>query len=79
MSKPLLFPRVLSKAMAIITLMYLLVAVVGYGTYGNLTESPILHNLPVGIFTNFANIVITIHVPMAAAVCTTDAANHDIT
>ena len=48
MSRPHEFPLVLTQAMQIITVMYLLVAIVGYGVYGHLTVSPILLNLSSG-------------------------------
>lgn len=51
MKNPRQFPSVLKKAMGVITVMYLMSAVVGYLTYGDTVESPILGNLPPGVLS----------------------------
>ncbi|KAJ3324057.1 Integrator complex subunit 3 [Boothiomyces sp. JEL0866] len=72
MAKPSSFKTVLTLGMITITTMYLAVGVVGYLTYGNLTVSPILLNLPPGIFLlmlgfskTFSLAIITFHVVFA--------------
>eukprot|EP00518_Triparma_eleuthera_P017592 CAMPEP_0197546008 /NCGR_PEP_ID=MMETSP1320-20131121/809_1 /TAXON_ID=91990 /ORGANISM="Bolidomonas sp., Strain RCC2347" /LENGTH=408 /DNA_ID=CAMNT_0043105555 /DNA_START=169 /DNA_END=1393 /DNA_ORIENTATION=+ len=46
MKQPHHFPRVLNKAFAVLVALYLVTAVAGYYTFGDLTFSPILCNLP---------------------------------
>ena len=46
MASPATFPKVLNYAYTGMLTMYLLVAVFGYYVFGNLTDSPILSNLP---------------------------------
>ena len=48
MRHPDQFPAVLRRAMGVITVMYLMSAIVGYTTYGNTVMSPVLENLPTG-------------------------------
>ncbi|KAI8929207.1 transmembrane amino acid transporter protein-domain-containing protein [Entophlyctis helioformis] len=71
MANPQAFPLVLSRAMSIITVMYMLTGAVAYGTYGDLTLSPILSNLPQGWVTTFSIIVITAHVLLACPLLVT--------
>ena len=65
MANPSAFPKVLSVAMAVITVMYLVTSVTAYGVYGDATLSPILLNLPKGGIQYTAQIVITAHVLLA--------------
>ncbi|KAJ3315441.1 hypothetical protein HDV04_002983 [Boothiomyces sp. JEL0838] len=65
MAKPASFKTVLTLGMISITTMYLAVGVVGYLTYGNLTVSPILLNLPPGFSKTFSLAIITFHVVFA--------------
>ncbi|KAJ3330746.1 hypothetical protein HDU76_004961 [Blyttiomyces sp. JEL0837] len=71
MRDPSKFPLVLSLSMGIISLMYLVTAVVGYAAYGDKTVSPILNNLPAGFASKFAIAVITAHVLLAIPVLVT--------
>ncbi|KAK5672990.1 hypothetical protein QVD99_000466 [Batrachochytrium dendrobatidis] len=71
MAKPQAFPTVLSRAMSIITGMYLLTSVVGYAAFGNLTKSPILDNLPHGWTTTASIVIITAHVLLACPLLVT--------
>ncbi|KAJ3276566.1 hypothetical protein HDV01_004099 [Terramyces sp. JEL0728] len=65
MAKPASFKTVLTLGMILITFMYLAVGIVGYLTYGNLTVSPILLNLPPGFSKTFGLAIITFHVVFA--------------
>ncbi|KAJ3379508.1 hypothetical protein HDU84_006611 [Entophlyctis sp. JEL0112] len=71
MAEPHKFRMVLSLSMVIISVMYLITAILGYAAYGNLTESPILNNLPKGLVSNFSVFVITAHVLFAIPVLIT--------
>ncbi|KAI9206867.1 transmembrane amino acid transporter protein-domain-containing protein [Polychytrium aggregatum] len=71
MREPEKFPRVLTLAMSVITAMYIVTGAVGYLTYGNLTVSPILNNLPKGFLSTFAIAVISAHVLLACPVMLT--------
>ncbi|KAH6561419.1 hypothetical protein BASA62_009856 [Batrachochytrium salamandrivorans] len=71
MATPQAFPAVLSRAMSIITGMYLLTAVIGYAAFGNLTLSPILDNLPHGWATTASVVIITAHVLLACPLLVT--------
>ena len=48
MEKPAMFPKVLNKAFATLVALYLVTATAGYYTFGDITFSPILCNLPRG-------------------------------
>ncbi|KAJ3249123.1 hypothetical protein HDU78_007085 [Chytriomyces hyalinus] len=65
MANPQQFSTVLSMSMVIISVMYLVTAILGYGAYGNLTTSPILNNLPAGFISRFSMFIITAHVLFA--------------
>ncbi|KAI8616794.1 transmembrane amino acid transporter protein-domain-containing protein [Chytriomyces sp. MP71] len=71
MAHPQQFPLVLSMSMIIISIMYLVTAILGYASYGNLTDSPILNNLPPGLASNFAVFLITVHVLFAIPILLT--------
>ncbi|KAI9348790.1 transmembrane amino acid transporter protein-domain-containing protein [Zopfochytrium polystomum] len=71
MKDPQKFPRVLAISMSVISLMYIITAVVGYAAYGNATVSPILNNLPAGFVASFSIAVITAHVLAAIPVLIT--------
>ncbi|KAI9333568.1 transmembrane amino acid transporter protein-domain-containing protein [Obelidium mucronatum] len=71
MAEPEKFHTVLSLSMIIISAMYLITAVVGYAAYGNLTDSPILNNLPPGLIANSAVFLITAHILFAIPVLVT--------
>ncbi|KAJ3294365.1 hypothetical protein HDU79_011137 [Rhizoclosmatium sp. JEL0117] len=71
MAEPKKFRMVLSLSMVIISAMYLVTAIVGYAAYGNLTDSPILNNLPPGIIANSAVFLITAHILFAIPVLVT--------
>ncbi|KAJ3086416.1 hypothetical protein HK102_013179, partial [Quaeritorhiza haematococci] len=71
MTTPQAFPTVLSSAMIVITVMYLATGVVGYGTYGDRAVSPILQNLPPGLASTVATILITAHVILACPLLVT--------
>jgi amino acid permease len=65
MAKKQDFGKVLTLSTMGITIMYLLVGIVGYYVYGNLSVSPILFNLPNGFFKTFGIAIITFHVVFA--------------
>ncbi|KAJ3131401.1 hypothetical protein HK100_006395 [Physocladia obscura] len=71
MAEPKKFRIVLSLSMTIISVMYLVTAIIGYAAYGNTTDSPILNNLPPGFISNFSIFVITAHVMLAIPVLVT--------
>ncbi|KAJ3025793.1 UNVERIFIED_CONTAM: hypothetical protein HDU68_006669 [Siphonaria sp. JEL0065] len=71
MADPQQFHTVLSLSMVIISVMYLVTAILGYAAYGNLTDSPILNNLPKGFISQFSIFVITLHVLLAIPVVVT--------
>ncbi|KAJ3104819.1 hypothetical protein HK100_003999 [Physocladia obscura] len=71
MADPKKFHVVLSISMVVISVMYLITAILGYAAYGNLTDSPILNNLPKGTIANFSIFVITAHVLLAIPVVVT--------
>ncbi|KAJ3113317.1 hypothetical protein HK100_002023, partial [Physocladia obscura] len=71
MAEPKKFHLVLSLSMVVISVMYLITAILGYAAYGNLTDSPILNNLPKGTIANFSIFVITAHVLLAIPVVVT--------
>ncbi|KAK9721720.1 hypothetical protein K7432_003225 [Basidiobolus ranarum] len=74
MRNPRAWPKVLFSAMATCCVMYIVIGVVGYRVYGNLTVSPILLNLPTGFATTLATILITLHVIVAAPIYLTSCA-----
>jgi amino acid permease len=61
----------LKLATLIISGMYLLSAFIGYATYGDNVQSPILLNLPHGILTTLGSMVVTIHVLLACPLLVT--------
>jgi len=65
------FPSVLSKAIAIISALYVSISVAGYATFGQSTQSPILDNLPAGPIAVVAIIMITAHVLLACPILLT--------
>ena len=71
MKIPSKFPKVLRKAMIIITLMYLISSITGYAVYGNDVQSPITESLPKGLINTICKIVVTIHVLLACPVLMT--------
>lgn len=62
MAKPQDFHKVLRYSIILITIMYLLIGITGYMTYGNLAISPILYNLPHGLPKTLGLAIITFHV-----------------
>ncbi|KAJ1949053.1 hypothetical protein FBU59_001317 [Linderina macrospora] len=71
MESPKLWSRTLSVATAFIAFIYLCVAVIGYGTYGDHVMSPILLSLPQGLSVVTANVMITAHVLLACPILLT--------
>ncbi|CAO3572279.1 unnamed protein product [Mortierella alpina] len=71
MRHPRAWKKVLVRAMLACCLMYVLVAVPGYLTYGRLAQSPILKSLPDGVPRKVATITIVAHVLLAAPVLMT--------
>ncbi|KAJ3069742.1 hypothetical protein HDU98_007198 [Podochytrium sp. JEL0797] len=71
MAEPQKFKLVLSLSMVIISAMYLVTAVIAYAAYGNLTDSPILNNLPPGLVANSAVFLITLHILFALPILVT--------
>ncbi|KAJ2490915.1 hypothetical protein IWW37_002694 [Coemansia sp. RSA 2050] len=68
MQSPKQWGRTLALATAFITFIYLCVALVGYGVYGDLVKSPVLLSLPPGIPVVVANATITAHVLLACPI-----------
>jgi archaellum biogenesis protein FlaJ (TadC family) len=54
--------------MYVITAMYFATSCFGYWAYGDMTVSPILHNLPKGVAATVATVFITIHVLLACPI-----------
>ncbi|KAJ1991518.1 hypothetical protein GGI25_003500 [Coemansia spiralis] len=71
MKSPKLWSRTLSLATVFVTFIYVCVAVVGYGVYGDLVKSPVLLSLPPGIAVVIANVMITAHVLLACPIMLT--------
>ncbi|KAF9383258.1 hypothetical protein CPC16_008999 [Podila verticillata] len=71
MARPRSWPRALWAALSFCFVMYMLIAVVGYLTFGAETESPVLKNLPRGAWSSIANSLIIIHVLLAAPILLT--------
>ncbi|KAJ2908477.1 hypothetical protein GGI21_002847 [Coemansia aciculifera] len=71
MQSPKRWSRTLALATAFIAFIYLCVAVVGYGVYGDLVKSPILQSLSPGIAVVVANAMITAHVLLACPIILT--------
>ncbi|KAF9320789.1 hypothetical protein BG003_004776 [Podila horticola] len=71
MRHPRAWNRVLIAAMSSCCVMYFLVAIPGYITYGPNAKSPILHSLPDGPSLKVATIMIICHVLLAAPVLMT--------
>ncbi|KAJ1655358.1 hypothetical protein IWQ61_004881 [Dispira simplex] len=59
---PKVWPRALGIATALVSVMYVVVAVVGYAVYDAGTLSPIFINLPGGTALTVANVMVTTHV-----------------
>ncbi|KAJ2249092.1 hypothetical protein GGI13_004406 [Coemansia sp. RSA 455] len=71
MQSPKRWNRTLALATAFIAFIYLCVALVGYGVYGDLVKSPVLLSLPPGIAIVVANAMITAHVLLACPIILT--------
>ncbi|KAJ1563146.1 hypothetical protein HK405_012963 [Cladochytrium tenue] len=59
------------KEIAFFSLMYIVIAAIGYAAYGDATVSPILNNIPPGAMATFSVAVITAHVLAAIPVVVT--------
>lgn len=71
MRYPKSWNRVVTAALGTCSILYLATAIPGYLAYGNLSESPILANLPQDITTKIGTVVIIIHVILAAPILLT--------
>ncbi|KAI8320845.1 hypothetical protein GQ54DRAFT_200785 [Martensiomyces pterosporus] len=71
MESPKKWGRTLSVATAFIAVIYLCVAAVGYGVYGDYVKSPIILSLPAGVPVIVANVMITAHVLLACPILLT--------
>ncbi|KAJ1662481.1 hypothetical protein IW140_005800 [Coemansia sp. RSA 1813] len=71
MKSPKMWSRTLSLATAFVAFIYLSVAGIGYGVYGDLVKSPILLSLPSGMAVVVADAMITAHVLLASPVLLT--------
>ncbi|ORX69684.1 hypothetical protein DL89DRAFT_164705 [Linderina pennispora] len=71
MESPKLWSKTLSVATAFIAFIYLCVAVIGYGAYGDHVMSPILLSLSKGLPVATANVMITAHVLLACPILLT--------
>jgi amino acid permease len=65
MAKKEKFPNVLKYSIVLITIMYLVVGIIGYFVYGDLSISPVLFNLSGGFMKSFSLGIITFHVVFA--------------
>ncbi|KAI0217309.1 hypothetical protein L0F63_002593 [Massospora cicadina] len=66
MRHPGRWPQVLALALTSVSVLYLTMGTVGYAVYGNSVKSPILDSLSKGIASDFAFIIITLHLIAAA-------------
>ncbi|KAF9580598.1 hypothetical protein BGW38_002688, partial [Lunasporangiospora selenospora] len=71
MRYPRSWNRVVAAALASCCVLYLATAIPGYLTYGSLSLSPILSNLPNDVFTKIGTVFIIIHVILAAPILLT--------
>ncbi|KAJ2553819.1 hypothetical protein EV175_002804, partial [Coemansia sp. RSA 1933] len=71
MKSPRMWSRTLSLATAFVAFIYLSVAAVGYGVYGDIVKSPVLLSLPPGLAVVVADAMITAHVLFACPVLLT--------
>ncbi|KAJ2834062.1 hypothetical protein GGI24_000561 [Coemansia furcata] len=71
MQSPKRWNRTLALATAFIAFIYMCVALVGYGVYGDLVKSPVLLSLPPGVAIVVANAMITAHVLLACPIILT--------
>ncbi|KAJ2459768.1 hypothetical protein GGF42_001263 [Coemansia sp. RSA 2424] len=71
MQSPKRWSKTLALATAFIAFIYLCVAAVGYGVYGDLVKSPVLLSLSPGIAVVVANAMITAHVLLACPIILT--------
>ncbi|KAJ1644323.1 hypothetical protein J3B02_001432 [Coemansia erecta] len=81
MRAPKQWSKTLNLATVFIAFIYLCIAVVGYGVYGDLVKSPILLSLPPGIAVVVANAMLTAHVLLASPILLTAVfieAEHDL-
>ncbi|CAG8643504.1 109_t:CDS:1 [Acaulospora colombiana] len=65
MEKPEEWPKVLSFSILAITVMYLLVGIPAYLTYGQSVQSPVYLSLPPGFSATISIIMITVHLLLA--------------
>ncbi|KAJ2785440.1 hypothetical protein H4R18_000523 [Coemansia javaensis] len=68
MRSPKHWGRTLSLATAFVALIYLCVAAVGYGVYGDRVQSPVFLSLPPGIAVVAAKAMVTAHVLLACPI-----------
>jgi amino acid permease len=71
MRHPKAWPKVLSLAVATVTVLYLLICIPAYATYGDETLSPIYKSLPPGLAVSITIIMISIHVLLALPIYVT--------
>ncbi|KAJ2783106.1 hypothetical protein GGI15_002702 [Coemansia interrupta] len=71
MKSPKQWSRTLSLATAFTAFIYICIAAVGYGVYGDLVKSPIMLSLPPGIPVVVANAMMTAHVLLASPILLT--------
>src|SRR5687767_3391762 len=65
MKHPRDWPKVISIATATVTILYLLVCIPAYATYGDATLSPIYKSLPPGLAVSITVVMISFHVLLA--------------
>ncbi|KAJ1733904.1 hypothetical protein LPJ61_001337 [Coemansia biformis] len=75
MKSPKQWDRTLTLATAFIAAVYLCVAAVGYGVYGDEVQSPILLSLPPGVAVATAKAMVTAHVLLACPILLTTVFN----
>ncbi|KAF8973392.1 hypothetical protein BGZ46_009958 [Entomortierella lignicola] len=71
MRYPKQWPKAVWSALALCCFLYVTIAAAGYAAFGDTTMSPILGNLPRGVWSMMSNILMTIHVLLAAPILLT--------
>ncbi|KAF9115644.1 hypothetical protein BGX27_007071 [Mortierella sp. AM989] len=74
MQYPRQWPKAVWSALTLCCVLYISIAIAGYAAFGDRTESPILNNLPKGAYSMISNILMIIHVLLAAPILLTSLA-----
>ncbi|KAF9352032.1 hypothetical protein BGX26_010074 [Mortierella sp. AD094] len=71
MRYPKQWPKAVWSALTLCCVLYISIAIAGYAVFGDTTKSPILDNLPRGVWSIISNILMVIHVLLAAPILLT--------